>query len=146
MLHPVILVLDNDSGLDSVAGTIKKTFGVRITTASTADYYHVTDNLYLVKTPEGSKLPCIEGLFPTKLTATILKGKKFSPASKIDPSKEYGKEVFANSVVRPSAASIDFSGFDPLLERIAKVLLHYKPPGLFDAASLPPASAAQKTG
>ncbi|MEM8635683.1 MAG: hypothetical protein AAGF33_11960 [Pseudomonadota bacterium] len=54
-----------------------------------------------------------------------LKGKKFNPAAKIDPEKEYGKEVFANSVVKSNAGKIDFSGFDPLLDRIVGVINHY---------------------
>lgn len=130
MLHPVILVLDNDDGLAHVAGMIKKNFGVAISTTSTADYYHVMHNLYIVKTPEtGGKgcESCMETMFSGAVLGTKLKGKSFNPG-KIDPTKEYSKEVFANSVIKPNAASIDFSGFDPLLERIENVLNAYNPP------------------
>jgi hypothetical protein len=62
------------------------------------------------------------------LNSGRLKGKKFNPNSKIDPDGEYGKEVFANSVIRPNASKIDFSGFDPLLDRIVAVIKNYQPP------------------
>lgn len=127
MLHPVIIVLDNDDGLGDVAGMIKKNFGVSITLGSKMDYYHVTDNLYVVKTPEVGSKSCMETMFPQSVLDTKLNSKSFN-AGKIDPATEYGKEVFANSVVRPNAATINFSGFDPLLERIVKVLNAYSAP------------------
>ncbi|MGV8856441.1 MAG: retron Ec67 family RNA-directed DNA polymerase/endonuclease, partial [Devosia sp.] len=75
MAHPVILVLDNDDGLPAVAKEIKKKFKVDITTSTTAPFYHITDNLYVVKTPEKSGLKpdtCIEDLFPPSLLDTPL--------------------------------------------------------------------------
>ncbi len=128
MLHPVILVVDNDEGLGAVAGTIKKMFGVAIDTKSSDPFYHIIENLYLVKTPEAKGQSCIEDLFPISLRHTILKGKKFNPAPKIDPATEYSKEVFANAVVKPNAKTIDLSGFDPLLDRIGSVLDDYGKP------------------
>lgn len=125
MKHPVILLLDNDSGLKPVASTIKDNFNVPISTVSTADFYHVTKNLYVVKTPETNGQSCIEDLFPQKWRNKKLEGKKFSAKNKIDTKTEYSKEVFAKSVIKPNAAKIDFSGFDPLLDRIFAVLTHY---------------------
>lgn len=130
MAHPVIMVLDNDGGLEAVASTLKKNFGVSVDKKSTQEFYYITQNLYLVKTPEGTKKPdsCIEDLFPKAWRDYKLKGKKFNTESKIDPDTEYSKEVFAKSVVKQNSSSIDFSGFDPLLKRIIAVLEHYKPP------------------
>lgn len=128
MMHPVIIVLDNDDGLSTVASTVKKNFGVLIDINSTADFYHITDNLFIVKTPEnGGKSTCIEDLFPKKWREKELNGKKLNTASKIDPSKDLSKEAFAKSVVRPNAGEINFSRFDPLLERLCKVIAHYAP-------------------
>lgn len=102
MNHPVIIVLDNDEGLSTVASTVKKNFGVSIDLKSTSDFYNVTDNLYIVKTPENrAKNTCIEDLFPKKWRDHKINGKKLNTASKIDPSKDLSKEVFAKSVVRP---------------------------------------------
>ncbi len=126
MKHPVIIVLDNDDGLSAVASTVKKNFGVAIDINSTVDFYSVTDNLYIVKTPEnGLKSTCIEDLFPKKWRDYKLNGKKLNTASKIDPSKDLSKEAFAKSVVKANADKIDFSGFDPLLERICKAMQHH---------------------
>ena len=125
MAYPVILVVDNDDGLYPIASTVKKVFGVSITQKSTADFYHVVENLYLVKTPESKESSCIEDMFPLKWLDFTLNGKKFSPKAKIDPETEYSKEVFANSVIKLNADKIDFSGFDPLLYRIASVLDHF---------------------
>ena len=127
MACPVILVLDNDDGLSGVAGTIKKNFDVTVSIKTTDDFYHITENLYLIKTPEAKKKSCIEDLFPQQLKGTLLNGKKFSAKAKIDPQTEYSKEIFANSVIKPNASKIDFSGFDPLLDRIVSVLDHYSP-------------------
>jgi RNA-directed DNA polymerase len=126
MHFPVILVLDNDDGLGPIAGVIKEKFSVIFSWKSTDDFYPVTDNFYVVKTPEKrTKRTCIEDLFPESLLKTLLNGKSFNPANEIDPKTEYSKEVFAKSVVRPNAGKIDFSGFDPLLERICKAIEHH---------------------
>ena len=125
LTHPVILVLDNDDGLKTIARTVKKVFRVLITTASTDDFYHITENLYLIKTPETDRSSCIEDLFTDELKDTRLKEKKFNATGKIDPQTEYGKEIFAKSVVKPNSHSIDFSGFDPLLDRTVAVLDDY---------------------
>lgn len=130
MKHPVILLLDSDDGLGDVAGTIKTNFGVSFSWNSKKDFYHVTENLYVVKTPElGGKMSCIEDLFPSKWRKKKLNGKAFHPANKgFDRDKHYSKEVFAKSVVQANADKIEFSGFDPLLKRISKVLEHYQAP------------------
>lgn len=126
MEFPVILLLDNDEGLDGIAGPIKKMFNVSFSKKTIFDFYHVTENLYIVKTPEKAETnTCIEDLFPDEWRSFLLKGKKFSSSSEIDPEKEYGKEIFAKSVIRPYADKIDFSKFDILLERICKVIDHY---------------------
>ena len=125
MNHPVILLLDNDEGLAPVASTVKKVFRVSIGSDSTEDFYHLTANLYLVKTPEIGAESCIEDLFPRQWKDRVLNGKKFNP-KKIDPQTEYGKHVFAESVIKPNAHQIDFSGFDPLLDRITAVIGDYR--------------------
>jgi RNA-directed DNA polymerase len=123
MRHPVIIVLDNDEGLSTVASMVKKNFGISIDLKSTSDFYNVTENLYIVKTPEdGSNSTCIEDMFPKKWRNKAINGKKLNTASKIDPSKDLSKEAFAKSIVRPNASQIDFSGFDPLLNRICKAI------------------------
>lgn len=129
MEKPVILLLDNDDGLKQVASTIKDNFDTQVKVDSTDDFYHITENLYLVKTPESQgddKSSCIEDLFPEKWMNVRLNGKRFNPKSTIDPQTEYGKEIFAKKVVKPNAHEIDFKEFDSILDRIVAVLHHYR--------------------
>lgn len=126
LAHPVILVLDNDDGLASVASTIWDNFKVKIDVKSTAHFYHITENLYVVKTPEAGGKSAIESLFPEVWRNRELNGKKFNASNTINPATEYSKEIFANSVVKPNAGQIDFSGFDPLLQRIVAAIEHHR--------------------
>lgn len=126
MKYPVIILLDNDGGLGDVASTVKANFGISINKTSTDDFYNIMENLYIVKTPEnGSNDTCIEDLFPNKWRNYKVNGKQLNTASKIDPSKDLSKEAFAKSVIKANADKIDFSGFDPLLERIYKAIQHH---------------------
>lgn len=125
MAHPVILVLDNDDGLGAVSKTVRDNFDISISVESKQEFYHITENLYLIKTPEVNGNSCIEDLFPAEIKNKQLNGKKFNPKKKINPQTDYSKEVFAKSVVRPDAQNIDFSGFDILLDRIVEVLDDY---------------------
>jgi RNA-directed DNA polymerase len=130
LLHPIIILIDNDDGADDVFAAIYKQFGLKIGRSSTALFYHLCHNLFLVKTPEsGSRgTSRIEDLFDASVLKTVVEGKVFNPAKKIDPAKEYGKTVFADTVVRPNASKISFTDFETLLDRVSAVLAHYKPP------------------
>lgn len=140
LLHPVILLVDNDT--TSIFDSVKKAFGVTITLTSAAPFYHLGHNLYLVKTPElGAKgTSCIESFFDPSVLKVPVDGKTFNPAPEIDTTKEFGKVVLAEKVVRPNAATIDFSLFGKILDRISAVLNHYKPPT--PAAPAPPPTAS----
>lgn len=93
-------------------------------------FYHLTDNLYLVKTPEMGThgTSCIEDLFDDMTREIRLEGKSFSAAERIDPETQYGKAPFAEKVVVPQASEIVWDGFKPLLDRVAAVIAHYVPP------------------
>jgi RNA-directed DNA polymerase len=94
----------------------------------TMPFEHVAANLYLVSTPlpPGATQSCIEECFTTATLNTPLGGKTFNYKSpKIDETKEYGKAYFAEHVVKPGAATLDFSGFDHLLDRLQQVIAHY---------------------
>lgn len=128
--HPVIFLIDNDDGASVVFSSIQKNFKKKIDLASTDDYYHIVDNVYLVKTPETvpTATSAIEDLFPAAVLATKLGTKTFNRSADQDSSTEYGKRLFADAVVAPNADTIDFSGFDPLLARIAAVIAHHEAP------------------
>jgi hypothetical protein len=130
--HPVIVLIDNDSGAREIFSTLnsKENYGLSISTKSNDPFFHIVDNLYLVKTPEIGQdgTSCIEDFFPQSLLKTELDGKTFNPNKDHGADGEYGKFLFADQVVRPNAGKIDFSGFVPLLKRIAAVIDHYVPP------------------
>ncbi len=131
LAHPVIILIDNDDGASEIFSTLKKNFNLSIDLKSDDAFFHVTDNLYLLKTPSKCKKvkSYIEDFFDPKLLKTKLDGKKLNLKKDHGADGEYGKYVFAEKVVRPNADKIDFSGFKPLLERVVAVIDHYKPPG-----------------
>jgi len=128
--RPVIVLLDNDSAITAIKGSLKKQFGVSVDLTSTELFYHLTLNLYLIKTPEKGvpETSCIEDCFSDELKATTLDGKSFSPEKNLDPATQYGKGPFAEKVVVPRANEIDWNGFRPLLNRVSAVIADYVAP------------------
>lgn len=126
MEWPVIVLIDNDSGSKPIYSTIKQLTNQKPT--GTERYIHVRHNLYVVATPPigGSYESKIEDLFTTKTLATLLGGRVFNTSNDYDRKLEYGKADFAYKVVARKATSIDFSGFRPLLERIAEVVDYHR--------------------
>lgn len=124
---PVIILFDNDDGAKSLLGYARNKGHPDIGFASTESFYYMGYNLYLVKTPEigPDKKSCIEDLFPSDLLKTVIDGKTFDPDKEHEAPGKYGKVVFANRVVIPQAATIDFTGFAALLDRIVAVLDHH---------------------
>lgn len=130
LLHPVIILIDNDKGAKEIFSVLKENFEVTVSLKSADLFYHLTDNLYLVKIPKLGKkdMSCIEDFFAPSLLSTKLDGKKFNPSNSHKAADEYGKTVFAEKVVRPNASKIDFSGFAQILKCIVAVMDHYQPP------------------
>jgi hypothetical protein len=128
-LHPVIILLDNDDGATKLFLCIKENYKKNITVESKENFYHITDNLYVVKTPHVGKQikTCIEDMFDHAIRVKQLNGKTFNP-NKLDITKEFGKHIFAERIIRPEAASLNWTGFAPILESINAVLEHYSPP------------------
>lgn len=127
MMHPVIILCDNDDGLKTLTKNKKSKIGKIVAYNTTETFYHFGLNLYLVKVPEGDP-PAhkdIEALFDPALLKTLLNGKTFNPKKKDGDDREYGKVAFAKDVVRANAGAVDFSGFEGLLIRLEGVLKHY---------------------
>ncbi|WP_122762666.1 retron Ec67 family RNA-directed DNA polymerase/endonuclease [Pseudomonas viridiflava] len=133
--HPVIIILDNDDGFGKIEGALKgKRYNPKIFPSTlpandfrNAEFIYIAHNLYIVLTPRKGKTEksSIEDLFPIKIRATKLGGKVFNKQNKTDSETEYGKEYFASKVVTPNKDKINFSGFNPLLERINKCIQHF---------------------
>lgn len=147
MANPVIILCDNDGGPKTVFKNAEKKGGTKITTTTTDPFYYLGENLYLVKVPEGATPHPreIEELFQPALLATKLNGKSFDPKKDHGDDTHYGKVAFAESVVRANASTVDFSGFEELLERIEAVLKHYAAILAAPTATAPTAAAAPPT-
>jgi hypothetical protein len=135
--HPIVVLIDNDEGAKDIFKSIKQNYGISIDIKSSDLFFHITDNLYFVKTPEQGKegMSCIENFFDPSLLMTEIGGKKFNLKKVHGAVGEYGKAEFSDKVIRPNADKIDFSNFAPLLDRIAAVIDHYSPPALSEAAT-----------
>ena len=129
LAHPVIFLIDNDDGEKKVFNIIENKFKREISLKTSEPFYHLHENLYLVKTPENGKdgKSCIEDLFDPKWFKFCVDGKTFDPSKKHNKdSNTYSKTVFAKKVVIPNADKIDFSKFGKLLDRIVAVLGDYE--------------------
>lgn len=124
LTQPIILLIDNDKGSNGIFSIIEQKFKLNPTIKSNADAYFLGQNLYLVKTPEANGESKIEDLFDATLLAAPIGGKSLNLTNKKSQDYEVGKTAFAN-FVRANAASIDFSNFDVLLNRIVSVLNHF---------------------
>jgi hypothetical protein len=121
MAHPVILLLDNDSGCNGVLSAAKQPNN------RNDDFLHVARNLYIVLTPllPGKNGTSIEDMFDQSTLSIKLNGKIFNRSNKADPDSSYGKAVFAKKIVEERASSINFNGFIPLLDRMSRVISAY---------------------
>lgn len=127
MKHPVIVLCDNDGGPKTAFKNAAKKCSVPISISTTDPFYYLGDNLYLIKVPKGAAPNTreIEGLFKPALLSHKIGGKPFDPKKEHGDVTAYGKVKFAEEVVKPNAAKIDFSDFGELLSRIEQCLVHY---------------------
>ncbi|MFD2449883.1 hypothetical protein ACFSQE_16885 [Vogesella fluminis] len=135
-INPVIIILDNDSGLKEIETYLvnSKSAQPHPTTIKKekneirkAEFVHVVHNLYVVFTPisNAAAETAIEDLFKKETLNEELSGKKFNKNNNYDKATEYGKEYFAKKVILVKKSTIDFSGFHELLGRIEKCIGHY---------------------
>ncbi len=119
--HPVIILIDNDSGASKILNSIKSHFKVTLTPGQY--YFHVVENLYVMLTsPLGSTPHYIEECFDSKTLAIKLGQKTFNASNDFDSSTEYGKAWFAERVIKLRSSAINFSGFKPLLTALVDLI------------------------
>jgi hypothetical protein len=122
---PVILLVDNDSGAKGIYECVKSV------TKSTCDgkqpFYFLGENLYLVPTPLGAAdaPTMIEDFLPTKWQSEKLGAKSLNLGKDIDITKEYGKALFAEYVIKKNRADVDFVEMRAILDRIVAVIDDY---------------------
>ncbi|MGY0619878.1 retron Ec67 family RNA-directed DNA polymerase/endonuclease [Lysobacter sp. A378] len=120
--QPCIIVIDNDKGANIVRAKVKPHLPKGQNFDSGTPYTKVIHNLYVVQVPlpSGSEEVAIEDLFPQNILDATLGSKTFHRQGEgFDNSIHYGKHMFAEYVIKKQWPTIDFSGFAPLLDRIA---------------------------
>lgn len=125
-LQPIVLLVDNDSGADSIYSMIKQLTKYKPTRHE--PFIHVIGNLYVCATPllPGKSESMIEDFFDPATKAEEIGGKKFDPKTDGDTDKSYGKVVFAHKVVRAKADTINFNGFEPLFANISNLIEEHR--------------------
>jgi RNA-directed DNA polymerase len=120
--NPVIVLFDNDKGAKAIKSAVKENAGKTLT--GTEIFTHITRNLYAVATPliNNSTESTIEDFFEASVKATVVGGKTFSNQNNYDSATQYGKKIFAHSVIRPNASSINFDGFRQLLSNLVAAI------------------------
>ena len=84
-------------------------------------------NLYIILTPQiNNGDSAIEDFFDQATLNTPIDGRKFDPKNEADTKTTYGKYTFATKVVKAKKAKISFDKFNPILEKIVKVIKHYQ--------------------
>lgn len=108
MKHAIIILCDNDDGSKNVFGKARERSGKKISNRTVDSFYHLGENLYLVKVPEGAPPTDreIEELFPSSILAETIDGKPFDRKKEHGNTKAYGKVIFAEKIVRPNSGSI----------------------------------------
>jgi RNA-directed DNA polymerase len=121
--HPFIILVDNDTGSDSIKGILSK-YGLAFPIAG--GFIHVRSNLYVMRTPPllGKTDTEIEDFFDAAAKAITVDGKTFHADKGFDKTIHFGKTIFAHRVVRPNAATINFGGFTPILQTIVDIQKH----------------------
>lgn len=124
--NPVIIVVDNDK---AGKGVIKKAEKIRdenrraknITTKRRDDYFF--ENLYIIEVPSDDGDKEIEDLFDSEILNTKLKGKTFYRKNTgLNEDIHYGKAHFAEYVIKANKQTIDFGGFEPLLDLLDQII------------------------
>ena len=134
--HPIIILTDNDKGVKKLFKEISKKYNTKIEIDSDKNFFYICKNLYLIKTPHinQKKETCIEDLFDQKwLESFKYNGKTFPKESKKNHKEDifnncehYGKMILATKVLPQNLSSVDFTGFQQLLNRLVQVIEHYK--------------------
>jgi hypothetical protein len=123
--YPVILLVDNDNGAKGIYGCVKSV--TKKACDGKQPFYFLGENLYLVPTPLGAAdaPTMIEDFLPSKWRLEKLGGKSLNLGKDIDISKEYGKALFAEYVIKKNRKDVDFGAMRSILDRIVNVIDDY---------------------
>ena len=110
LANSVIFIVDNDNGGENVLKAANKYSQQDIQTTSNDAFFHIQRNLYLVKTPpaNGGNWSAMEDCFPEEVLRQTIGGKRLDLKKKHEDETNFGKQIFAEKIVRPSIDRIDF--------------------------------------
>ncbi|EOZ7588106.1 retron Ec67 family RNA-directed DNA polymerase/endonuclease [Enterobacter hormaechei] len=128
--NPVIILLDNDTGPSDFINQIIKEYPHLPRTQEdvrNGTFYHLEKNLYVLFTPllPGGKHSSLEDFFKPAVLRMKYNGKRFDKSNNHDSATTFGKDRFANHIVRENRKTIDFSLFKPLLRSIVEIKEHF---------------------
>ena len=139
--NPVIIIVDNDDGPKGLFNYVSKIDSATIVPVTLkpkqkpttedikkSDFIHIFHNLYLVLTPLGIN-QCdtdIEYFFREKDRLRKYNEKCFNTVENRVAEHDLSKDSFANNIIKAKKKDIDFSGLEPLLERVVKSIEHYQ--------------------
>lgn len=123
-IFPVIVLIDNDKGAKPIYSFIKQLPGNGGVVDGSQKHYHVAQGLWIVPTPRSEGVPesKIEDFFEDKVLKMELGGKHFNPENMDLSDDEYGKQYFAEHVIKANHKSISFDGFAPILSTISSLI------------------------
>ena len=124
--HPVIVLVDNDSGAKPIYSACASILKRPVT--GDEPFYYLGDNLYVVPTPKGSGGvdTMIESFLPPKWLKETLNGKKLNlENTKLDTKTEYGKSLFSEHVIKKNKKKVVFTAFEPLLLNLEAAISDY---------------------
>jgi len=120
-VHPVIVLLDNDTGLKSIKNKlISPSTGKKVEhdKIGREDFYYIHSNLYAIVLPEENQE--IEDLFDDSVLDVKLNGKSFNRDPQSDNNKFFGKSIFSK-YIEGNKGVISFSGFKCVFDRMVSV-------------------------
>lgn len=125
---PVIMILDNDSGQNSLLNYLAEKLKLpNKDDIKRTKYLHIVHNLYLVLTPlKAGNDTCMEDLFEDRVLNTIVSKKTFNKSNNDCTATGYGKHVFSQEVIQKNRNTIVFNGFIQIFEAITEIIEHYK--------------------
>ena len=121
--RPVVILLDNDSGVGLVQKAIKDIYKIDLSTKIDSAFFKLDRSLYIVKTPQAPPKieTCIEDFLDQSALNVNLGGKTFSSQKDYDSSVHFGKFILGGHILR-NFEKYSFSSFDPILDRIQAAL------------------------
>lgn len=129
--NPVIIVLDNDTGPSDFINNIIKEYSHlprKSEDVRKHKFLHLENNLYVLLTPllAGDKQSCMEDFFKDEVLTKTINGKSFDKSNNHDSTTTFGKDRFANNIIRENRQTIDFSLFKPILDAMVDINNHFK--------------------